>query len=129
MHTEPVGVFEGHQFIVEVAVALRGTGMKPGINDFRFANRNPLLFKVWSDVVSRTARDDKKWLNYKISTKTDCIGLLCILSTKVSFKGIGTEYISDDSESIKAYVKRAITQCCLQLKADLVRRMTERDAI
>lgn len=128
-HAEPADVFEGHPFIVEAGVALGGTGMKPGINVFRFANRIPLLFEAGSDVVSRTARDDIKWANYKISTTTDRIGVICsVVSTKVPFKGTGKEYIGDDSESIKASVKRAITQCCLQLKAKLVRRMAQRDA-
>lgn len=41
-----VRVLEGHAFIVEAAVSLGGSKMKPGINIHRFANRIPLLFEV-----------------------------------------------------------------------------------
>eukprot|EP00177_Eucheuma_denticulatum_P008854 GFKZ01016072.1.p1 GENE.GFKZ01016072.1~~GFKZ01016072.1.p1 ORF type:complete len:719 (-),score=110.52 GFKZ01016072.1:1545-3701(-) len=128
-HAEPADVFEGHPFIVEAGVALGGTGMKPGLNIFRFANRIPLLFEGGNDVVTKTARDNIRWSSYKISPTTERIGVICsIVSTKVPFKGTGKEYIGDDSESIKACVKRAITQCCLQLKTKLVRRAAQKDA-
>ena len=39
-------MLEGHAFIVEAAVSLGGTGLKPGLNVYRFANRIPLLFEV-----------------------------------------------------------------------------------
>lgn len=128
-HAEAADVFEGHPFIVEAGVALGGSGMKPGINVYRFANRIPLLFEAGNDVVSKTARDSIRWNNYKISPTTDRIGVICsIVSTKIPFKGTGKEYIGDDSESIKACVKRAITQCCIQLKTKLVRRAAQKNA-
>ena len=43
----PVGVHEGHAFIVEAAVSVGGKNIKPGLNIHRFANRIPLLFEVW----------------------------------------------------------------------------------
>lgn len=128
-HAEPADVFEGHPFIIEAGVALGGTGMKPGLNVFRFANRIPLLFEAGNDVVTKTARDSIRWSNYKISPTTERIGVICsIVSTKVPFKGTGKEYIGDDADSIKACVKRAITQCCLQLKTKLVRQAAQKDA-
>ena len=128
-HAEPAEIFEGHPFIVEAGVALGGAGMKPGINVYRFANRIPLLFEAGNDVVTKTAREVINWRNYKISPTTDRIGVICsIVSTKVPFKGTGKEYIGDDSESIKVSVKRAITQCCSQLKTKLVRRAAQKDA-
>lgn len=128
-HAEHADVFEGHPFIVEAGVALGGSGMKPGINVYRFANRIPLLFEAGNDVVTKTARDSIRWNNYKISPTTDRIGVICsIVSTKIPFKGTGKEYIGDDSDVIKASVKRAITQCCLQLKTKLVRRAAQKDA-
>lgn len=128
-HAEPADVFEGHAFIVEAGVALGGVGLKPGINVFRFANRIPLLFEAGNDVVTRTAKETIRWNSYKISPVTDKIGVICsIVSTRVPFKGTGKEYIGDDSESIKAAVKRALTQCCLQLKSKLVRKAAIKDA-
>lgn len=130
-HAEPAAVFEGHPFIVEAGVALGGAGttLKPGVNVFRFANRIPLLFEGGNDVVTRTARDVIRWANYKISPTTHRIGVICsIVSTKVPFKGTGKEYIGDDAVDIKECVKRAITSCCLQLKAKLIRRAAQKDA-
>lgn len=128
-HAESPDVFEGHAFIVEAGVALGGNALKPGINVFRFANRIPLLFEGGNDVVTRTARDSVRWNSYKISPVSDRIGVICsIVSTKIPFKGTGKEYIGDDAESIKAAVKRAITQCCIQLKSKLVRKAALKDA-
>lgn len=128
-HAEPADVFEGHAFIVEVGIALGGVGLKPGVNVYRFANRIPLLFEAGNDVVTRTAKEGIRWSNYKISPINDRIGVICsIVSTKVPFKGTGKEYIGDDADSIKVAVKRALTQCCIQLKSKLVRRAAIKDA-
>lgn len=128
-HAEPADVFEGHAFIIEAGVALGGNALKPGINVFRFANRIPLLFEAGNDVVTKTARDCIRWNSYKISPVSDRIGVICsIVSTKIPFKGTGKEYIGDDADTIKAAVKRAITQCCIQLKAKLVRKAALKDA-
>ncbi|KAI0560116.1 Type II DNA topoisomerase VI subunit B [Gracilaria domingensis] len=128
-HAEPADVFEGHPFIVEAGVALGGSGMKPGINISRFANRIPLLFEAGNDVVTKTARDSIRWNNYKISPTTDRIGVICsIVSTKIPLKGTGKKYKGDDSDAIKTCVKRAISQCCLQLKTKLVRGAAQKDA-
>lgn len=129
-HAEPADVFEGHPFVVEAGVALGCAGMKAGINVFRFANRIPLLFEAGNDVVTKTVKEDVRWANYKISTANDHIGVICsIVSTRVPFKGTGKEYIGDDSPTIKAAVKRAITQCCLQLKTKLIRRAAQKNAV
>lgn len=42
-------------------------------------------------------------------------------------QGTSKEYIGDDTEEIKKAVKRALQQCCLQLKAHLLRRNALRD--
>lgn len=128
-HAEPADVFEGHAFVVEAGVALGGSGLKPGITVFRFANRIPLLFESGNDVVTKTAKESIRWASYKISPVTQPIGVVCsIVSTKIPFKGTGKEYIGDDSEAIKAAVKRAIAQCCLQLRSKLVRKAALKDA-
>eukprot|EP00172_Hildenbrandia_rubra_P003163 Plantae.Rhodophyta-Hildenbrandia_rubra.ctg4724.p2 GENE.Plantae.Rhodophyta-Hildenbrandia_rubra.ctg4724~~Plantae.Rhodophyta-Hildenbrandia_rubra.ctg4724.p2 ORF type:complete len:687 (+),score=144.55 Plantae.Rhodophyta-Hildenbrandia_rubra.ctg4724:4625-6685(+) len=128
-YAEPADVFEGHPFIVEAGVALGGTVMKPGINVFRFANRIPLLFESGNDVVTQTANKRIRWGSYKISTTTDRIGVTCsIVSTRIPFKGTGKEYIADDAESIQNAVKRAITQCCSQLRSKLARKAAMREA-
>jgi DNA topoisomerase VI subunit B len=91
-HAEHADVFEGHAFIVEAGVALGGSGLKPGINVYRFANRIPLLFEAGNDVVTRTAKESIRWASYKISPMTDRVGVICsIVSTRIPFKGTGKE--------------------------------------
>eukprot|EP00186_Timspurckia_oligopyrenoides_P001979 CAMPEP_0182449418 /NCGR_PEP_ID=MMETSP1172-20130603/34211_1 /TAXON_ID=708627 /ORGANISM="Timspurckia oligopyrenoides, Strain CCMP3278" /LENGTH=750 /DNA_ID=CAMNT_0024646689 /DNA_START=75 /DNA_END=2327 /DNA_ORIENTATION=- len=127
-HAESADVFEGHPFIVEAGVSLGGVGVKNGISVFRFANRIPLLFEAGNDVVTKTAMKSINWSYYKMSQTQDRIGVfVSVVSTKVPFKGTGKEYIGDDATEIKAAVKRAIVQCCAQLKTKLVRRAELKD--
>ena len=53
-HSSPVGVHEGHAFIVEAGVSLGGVGSS-GVTVHRFANRIPLLFEGGNDVATKTA--------------------------------------------------------------------------
>ncbi|XP_002981289.2 DNA topoisomerase 6 subunit B isoform X1 [Selaginella moellendorffii] len=125
-----VQVFEGHPFIVEAAVSLGGKSVKPGLNIFRFANRIPLLFEQGGDVITRTATKRISWSAYKISHLQDKVGVfVSIVSTKIPFKGTGKEYIGDDITEIASGVKSAIQQCCIQLKAKLVRQKAARDKL
>ncbi|KAK4534499.1 hypothetical protein CDCA_CDCA02G0524 [Cyanidium caldarium] len=125
---EPVGVFEGHPFIVEVGVSLGGVNVKTGLNVYRFANRIPLLFEGGNDVVTKTAHRLIPWNNYKISATADKVGVFCsIVSTKCPFKGTGKEYIGADAEPIQKAVRHAIMQCCQQLRIKLLRHVAMRD--
>ncbi|CAM9435248.1 unnamed protein product, partial [Scytosiphon promiscuus] len=102
--------------------------VKEGVNVYRFANRIPLLFEAGSDVVTRVATKRINWSSYKVDHKRDKIGVfVSTVSTKIPFKGTSKEYIGDDTEEIKKAVKHALQQCCLQLKAHLLRRNALRD--
>ncbi|CAM9373960.1 unnamed protein product, partial [Hapterophycus canaliculatus] len=102
--------------------------VKEGVNVYRFANRIPLLFEAGSDVVTRVAMKRINWSSYKVDHKRDKIGVfVSTVSTKIPFKGTSKEYIGDDTEEIKKAVKHALQQCCLQLKAHLLRRNALRD--
>lgn len=121
-------VFEGHPFIVEAGVSLGGKDVKPGINIFRFANRIPLLFEQGGDVVTRTAMKRINWGSYKINQQQDKIGVfVSIVSTKIPFKGTGKEYIGDDISEIAAAVKSSLQNCCIQLKAKIVRQQQAKE--
>ncbi|KAA8495488.1 DNA topoisomerase 6 subunit B [Porphyridium purpureum] len=127
-HAEPAEAFEGHPFIVEVAVSLGGVSIKPGITVHRFANRIPLLFEAGNDVVTKTVLKNIPWSTYKISTTNDRIGVfVSIVSTKIPFKGTGKEYIGDDATEIRQCVRRAIMQCCIQLRSKISRRSELKD--
>ena len=124
------GAYEGHPFIVEAAVSLGGKNdiAKEGINVVRFANRIPLLFEGGADVSTRVAHTKIRWSNYKIDHKRDKIGVfVSIVSTKIPYKGTGKEYIGDDCTEIQQSVKRALLNCCNQLKAHLTKRNALRD--
>ena len=119
--TAPVGVFEGHPFIVEAGVALGGEAPE-GLTVYRFANRIPLLFEGGSDVATRTAATRIAWGSYKIDPGRDRVGVfVSLVSTKVPFKGTGKEYIGDDILEIRDAVRAAIMACCGQLRVKLLR--------
>ncbi|KAK9274151.1 hypothetical protein L1049_018965 [Liquidambar formosana] len=121
-------VFEGHPFIVEAGVSVGGKDVKHGLNIFRFANRIPLLFEQGADVVTRTAMKRINWNSYKINQTQDKIGVfVSIVSTKIPFKGTGKEYIGDDISEIASAVKSSIQQCCVQLKAKIVKKIQARE--
>jgi len=127
-HAESAGAFEGHPFIVEVAVALGGSVMKPGLSVYRFANRIPLLFEGGNDVVTRTALKRVNWTAYKINPSTDRVGVFCsIVSTRIPFKGTGKEYIADDAEALQRSVRKAIMACGNQLRAKIAKRAAAKD--
>jgi DNA topoisomerase VI subunit B len=120
--------YEGHPFLVEAAVSLGGKDAKEGIQVTRFANRIPLLFEGGADVCTRVAVNKIKWSSYKIDQKRDKIGVfVSIVSTKIPYKGTGKEYIGDDISEISISVKRALQNCCQQLRAHLQKRNALRD--
>jgi DNA topoisomerase VI B subunit len=120
--------YEGHPFIVEAAVSLGGKDAKEGLNVFRYANRIPLLFEAGADVSTRVATNKIKWSTYKMDHKRDKIGVfVSIVSTKIPYKGTGKEYIGDDITEISVSVKRALQQCCQQLRTHLQKRNALRD--
>lgn len=115
--------YEGHPFVVEAAVSLGGKDAKEGLNVFRYANRIPLLFEAGADVSTRVATNKIKWSSYKMDHKRDKIGVfVSIVSTKIPYKGTGKEYIGDDITEISVSVKRALQQCCQQLRTHLQKR-------
>ena len=120
--------YEGHPFVVEAAVSLGGKDAKEGLNIFRYANRIPLLFEAGADVSTRVATNKIKWSTYKMDHKRDKIGVfVSIVSTKIPYKGTGKEYIGDDITEISVSVKRALQQCCQQLRTHLQKRNALRD--
>jgi DNA topoisomerase-6 subunit B len=122
--SEPADVVGGHPFIVEAAVSLGGRSVETGVNIYRFANRIPLLFEPGSDIIRVVALNQIKWNLYKINPNSDKVGVfVSLVSTKIPFKGTGKEYIGDDDGRIGSVVKRAIQQCCAQLRTKITRRL------
>jgi DNA topoisomerase VI subunit B len=127
-HQGEARALEGHAFIVEAAVSLGGTGIKPGLNIYRFANRIPLLFEGGSDVINKTALKRVNWAAYKINQATDRVGVfVSVVSTRIPYKGAGKEYISDDMDGMVAAVRAALQACCAQLKVKIARAQAARE--
>jgi len=119
---------EGHAFVVEAAVSLGGSAIKPGLNIYRFANRIPLLFEGGSDVITKTALKRINWAAYKINASTDRVGVfVSVVSTRIPYKGAGKEYISDDMAGMVSAVRAALQGCCAQLKVKIARAQAARE--
>ena len=68
-----------------------------------------------------------RWSLYKVNPRTDRISVfVSIVSTKIPFKGTSKEYIGDDKDVLHDCIKKAITNCCLQLKRRIASQQAAR---
>jgi len=107
--------YSGHPFIVEVGIAYGGE--IPRKNDFvlyRFANRIPLLYDEASDV-SWKAIKSINWRRYKITSDMPIAIITHICSTKVPYKTVGKEFISDRPE-VNREILNGLREAGRQLK-------------
>jgi DNA topoisomerase-6 subunit B len=97
----PPSSYEGHPFIVETAIAYGGKIQPAGegeVNLYRFANKIPLLYDVYSDVSMKVIKRID-WNNYKIKIYNEPIAFFVhICSTKIPYKTVGKEYIAEQPE-------------------------------
>ena len=120
--SESPSAYDGHPFVIEAAVAFGGK-CREKLNVTRFANRIPLLFEAGGDVACKVVNKGIDWKSYNVDKEANRVEVfVSIVSTKVPFKGTGKEYIGDDIEPIKASIKKAIQNCCRQLKEVLGKR-------
>jgi len=88
--------YAGFPFIVEVGIAYGGAiEAGEGIRLFRFANKIPLLFDEASDVSWKVVNSEVDWRHYKVSPDMPIAVFVHICSTKVPYKTVGKEFISD----------------------------------
>lgn len=119
--------FEGHPFIVEVGMAWGGA-IKPSNEPIllRYANKIPLLYEEREDVswkvVSRI-----NWRLYDIEFPAPLVILVHVASTKVPYKGVGKESISDVPE-LESEIKNAVQEVARRLKIYLARKRREEEA-
>jgi DNA topoisomerase-6 subunit B len=115
----PASAYNGHPFIVEVAMAYGGS--IPKAEDFtlyRFANRIPLLYDTYNDVTMRVIRNIK-WNRYGITPLMPIAIFVHIASTKIPFKTVGKEYIADRPE-IRYEIEWGLKDCARGLKKFLM---------
>jgi len=91
--------YSGHPFVVEVGIAYGGDVLnKPGISLYRFANRIPLLYDESSDVAWKVANTRVNWRYYKVTQDMPMGLIVHICSTKIPYKTVGKEFVSDRPE-------------------------------
>ncbi|GAB6148522.1 DNA topoisomerase VI subunit B [Stetteria hydrogenophila] len=125
--TRPPRAFEGRPFIVEVGMAWGGA-IKPSPEPLllRYANKIPLLYEEREDVswkvISRI-----NWKLYQVDFPAPLVILVHVASTKVPYRGVGKESISDVPE-LESEIKNAVQEVARRLKAYLVRKKREEEA-
>ncbi len=119
--------YQGHPFIVEAGIAYGGEVQareEPLL--LRYANKIPLLYEEREDVAYKVV-SSINWRIYNVDFPAPLVVLIHIASTKVPYKGVGKESISDVPE-IEAEMRHAIQEVARRLKTYLSRKKREEEA-
>ena len=115
VHQRKPSTYAGHPFIVELAMAYGGDVPKRGtFVIYRFANKIPLLYDEASDVSYRVIAA-MNWRRYKVQPEMPIAIVVHICSTKVPYKTVGKEFISDRPE-VRREVANALREVARQLQ-------------
>ncbi len=115
VHQRKPSTYAGHPFIVELAMAYGGDVPKRGtFVIYRFANKIPLLYDEASDVSYRVIAA-MNWRRYKVAPEMPIAIVVHICSTKVPYKTVGKEFISDRPE-VRREVANALREVARQLQ-------------
>jgi DNA topoisomerase VI subunit B len=121
VHQRKPSTYAGHPFIVELAMAYGGNVPKRGtFVIYRFANKIPLLYDEASDVSYRVI-SAMNWRRYKVAPEMPIAIVVHICSTKVPYKTVGKEFISDRPE-VRREVANALREVARQLQHFLARQ-------
>ncbi|MGC9072093.1 MAG: DNA topoisomerase VI subunit B, partial [Acidilobus sp.] len=122
--TRPARAFQGHPFIVEVGVAYGGA-IPPQEEPLllRFANKIPLLYEEKEDV-SYKVITSVDWSRYGVQEPYQLAVLVHVASTKVPYKGVGKESISDVPE-LESEIRNAVLEVARGLRIYISRRQRE----
>ncbi len=118
----------GHPFIVEVGIAYGGSiesRDEPLL--LRYANKIPLLYEEREDVSYKVV-SSINWKQYNIDFPAPLVVLVHIASTKVPYKGVGKESVSDVPE-IESEIRNAVQEIARKLRIYLSRKAREQEAI
>ncbi len=122
--TRKPSAYAGHAFIVEAGIAYGGKiPSSPQPILLRYANKIPLLYDEGADV-SRKVVDSINWKLYKIDFPAPLVVLVHIASTKIPYKGVGKESISDVPE-IESEIRNAVQDLARRLRVYLGRKHRE----
>jgi len=121
VHQRKPATYAGHPFIVEVGIAYGGEVPKRGaFVIYRFANRIPLLYDEASDVSVRVITA-MNWRRYRVQPEMPVAVLVHICSTKVPYKTVGKEFISDRPE-VRKEVANGLREVARQIQHFMSRR-------
>ena len=125
--TRPPRSYKGHPFIVEVGIAYGGA-IKPLEEPLllRYANKIPLLYEEREDVSYKVVKSIN-WKNYNVDFPAPLIVLVHIASTKVPYKGLGKESISETPE-LESEIRNAVQEVARKLKSYIARKTREEEA-
>lgn len=116
--------YEGHPFIVEVGIAYGGA-IEPRNEPLllRYANKIPLLYEEREDVSWKVV-SQINWKLYLVDFPAPLVVLVHIASTKVPYKGVGKESVSDIPE-LESEIKNAVQDVARKLRIYLSRKRRE----
>lgn len=123
--TRPPRAYQGHPFIVEVGIAYGGSiqAMDEPLL-LRYANKIPLLYEEKEDV-SYKVLSDVNWKQYNVEMPAPLVVLVHVVSTKIPYKGVGKESISDVPE-LESEIRNGVLELARRLKRFL--SVKEREA-
>jgi DNA topoisomerase-6 subunit B len=114
----------GHPFIVEVAVAYGGkVPAKDDVLLYRFANKIPLVYDESGDVCWRIVRSIN-WRRYNVAPNMPVAVLIHLCSTKIPYKTVGKEILSDQAE-----VGKEILNAIREVARELARYMSRKERV
>ncbi|HEY4675184.1 MAG TPA: DNA topoisomerase VI subunit B [Candidatus Bathyarchaeia archaeon] len=124
VHQRRPATYAGHPFIIEMGIAYGGEIPKKGsFLIYRFANRIPLLYDEASDVSVRVI-NAVNWRRYRATPDMPIAILVHVCSTKVPYKTVGKEFISDRPE-----VRKEIANGLRQVSRQLQRFLTKQEHV
>jgi len=126
--TRPPRAYQGHPFIVEVGLAYGGS-IQPSEEPLllRYANKIPLLYEEREDV-SYKVISDVNWKQYDVEMPAPLVILVHVVSTKIPYKGVGKESISDVPE-LEAEIRNGVLELARRLKRYLSAKEREAEAM
>jgi DNA topoisomerase-6 subunit B len=126
--TRPPRAYQGHPFIVEVGMAYGGSiqsSEEPLL--LRYANKIPLLYEEREDV-SYKVLSDVNWKQYDVEMPAPLVVLVHVVSTKVPYKGVGKESISDVPE-LEAEIRNGVLELARRLKRFIAAKEREAEVM
>lgn len=122
--TRQAKAYEGHPFIVEVGIAYGG-GIQPAEEPIllRYANKIPLLYEEKEDVSYKVV-SSINWKLYNVEEPMPLVVLVHVASTKVPYKGVGKESLSEVSE-LESEIKNAIQEVARSLRIYISKKKSE----